>query len=196
MKRIVYSMCILQMLFIGVRIYSSEEPGKEGDYLQYMPEEMIQYIASRLDNSELLNLSRTSKYLQEALEPVIKERLQHLINDQVEFFKKNRVKGVLNLKNKAITKIYPGTFEQLDTYLKEHNITSIDLSENMLTELPETIGNLTYLKLINISGNNLTKLPETIGNLANLVSLHLIDNHLTELPETIGNLTNLGCIDI
>jgi internalin A len=62
---------------------------------------------------------------------------------------------------------------------------------NQLTELPQSIGNLTNLTTLSLSDNQLTKLPESIGNLTNLEILYLDYNQLTELPESIGNLTNL-----
>ncbi|MBO7418279.1 MAG: leucine-rich repeat domain-containing protein [Bacteroidaceae bacterium] len=97
------------------------------------------------------------------------------------------------------------------------HITEIDLSSMGLTgTIPESIGDLTYLTLLDLSGNNLTSavvsgaprtaeeagssmaptlataIPTTIGNLTKLIELKLGDNLLSgELPSTLGNLKQL-----
>ena len=49
--------------------------------------------------------------------------------------------------------------------------------------------NLTFF--LYLSNNRLTALPNSLGNLSNLVYLNATDNQLTALPETLGNLANL-----
>jgi single stranded DNA-binding protein len=71
------------------------------------------------------------------------------------------------------------------------NLKVLHLYDNELTKLPESIGNLTNLTTLCLECNLLTKLPESIGNLINLTELNLSKNQLTALPESIGNLINL-----
>ncbi|OWY22704.1 leucine-rich repeat domain-containing protein [Sphingobacteriales bacterium UPWRP_1] len=59
---------------------------------------------------------------------------------------------------------------------------------NMVSVLPQSIGNLTELRGLYLSNQNLSHLPETIGQLSNLESLHADNNQLQTLPESIGNL--------
>ena len=59
---------------------------------------------------------------------------------------------------------------------------------NLLTSLPESIGDLSALKALSAVGNQITALPQSIGNLQSLTSLELAGNKLEQLPETIGNL--------
>jgi Leucine-rich repeat (LRR) protein len=76
------------------------------------------------------------------------------------------------------------------------NLTHLDLSYNILTELPVSIGNLTNLTHLHLNCNKLTEFPDSIGNLTNLTCLELGHNKLTELPDIIGNLTNLTCLEL
>jgi len=71
------------------------------------------------------------------------------------------------------------------------NLKTLDVSNNDLERLPDTIGNLANLKRLNVYNNQLRSLPESIGTLANLQELDVSHNHLGSLPETIGTLANL-----
>ena len=63
---------------------------------------------------------------------------------------------------------------------------ALDLSENQLTDLPESIRNLTLLRVLNLNNNRLAALPESISNLTPLTMLSLGNNRLTAIPESIG----------
>lgn len=67
----------------------------------------------------------------------------------------------------------------------------LDLSHNLLTELPETIGHLRSLRLLKLEDNRLTHLPSTLANLPNLHGLDVRENPIFHLPE----LPRLECYD-
>ncbi|MFX1311763.1 MAG: leucine-rich repeat domain-containing protein [Promethearchaeota archaeon] len=99
-----------------------------------------------------------------------------------------------NTVNGRITALSLG-FNQL-TYLPEKigQLTSLeilDLFHTSISSLPETIGQLTSLQVLCLSRNQLASLPETIGQLTSLEKLELEDNQFESLPETIGQLTSL-----
>jgi Leucine-rich repeat (LRR) protein len=71
------------------------------------------------------------------------------------------------------------------------NITRLDLTNHMLTELPKEIGNLIHLTELNLGMNHLKELPEEIGSLTKLTKLNLSNNKLTKLPKEIASLTQL-----
>ena len=71
------------------------------------------------------------------------------------------------------------------------NIVTLNLSNNQLTALPDSIGKLTNLVILNLSYNQLKELPPDIGKLTNLTHLYISGNQLKELPPDIGKLTNL-----
>ena len=80
----------------------------------------------------------------------------------------------------------------LDKYNVEYTIHSdcvevkndLYLSDNKLTSLPESFGNLKIGGSLWLACNKLTSLPESIGNLKIGGSLELYYNNLTSLPES------------
>ena len=52
---------------------------------------------------------------------------------------------------------------------KEKQLKELDLRNNQLTELPESIKELTNLTGLDLSNNKLTKLPESIKELTKLL---------------------------
>ncbi|HXD34221.1 MAG TPA: COR domain-containing protein [Pyrinomonadaceae bacterium] len=69
--------------------------------------------------------------------------------------------------------------------------TELDLSDQKLTELPESLGKLTQLRHLYLFTNQLRELPEFLGQLTQLQGLYLSGNQLRELPEWLGQLTQL-----
>ena len=69
--------------------------------------------------------------------------------------------------------------------------TELDLSNMQLTELPESIGQLTQLTKLDLSDNQLTVLPSLLGQLTQLHNLILFMNNLTDLPDSLSELSEL-----
>jgi Leucine-rich repeat (LRR) protein len=72
----------------------------------------------------------------------------------------------------------------------------VNLSNNIISSLPESIGDLNNLTSLQLQNNKLTLLPESIGNLNNLTSLQLQNNKLTTLPLTLTKLNKLSFISL
>ncbi|HEX5733912.1 MAG TPA: COR domain-containing protein [Blastocatellia bacterium] len=68
---------------------------------------------------------------------------------------------------------------------------ALNLSGMQLTELPESLGQLTHLQSLSLSYNHLTSLPESLGQLKKLRYLGIYSNKLKSLPESLGQLTHL-----
>lgn len=91
---------------------------------------------------------------------------------------------ILLLHNKNITEI-PDSIGQLT------NLESFMINDNKINKISPEIGKLTKLRGLNLGNNALTEIPPEIGNLTNLEELYLNKNKLTSLPPEIGNLSNL-----
>jgi hypothetical protein len=67
---------------------------------------------------------------------------------------------------------------------------SLDISYNLLTTLPDSIGQLKRLLSLGISGNQLKALPESL-DVTNLQVLDLSDNPITNLPRSLNKFAHL-----
>ncbi|MFX1252583.1 MAG: leucine-rich repeat domain-containing protein [Promethearchaeota archaeon] len=76
------------------------------------------------------------------------------------------------------------------------NLEELDLSFNQLNSLPESFGSLENLKNLNLRANKLNTLSETFGQLASLEQLSLSYNQLKFLPEKFGQLTQLKKLEL
>ena len=72
----------------------------------------------------------------------------------------------------------------------------LDLSHQHLTELPESVGELTELQVLELSFNNLMTLPDSIGQLTQLHGLDVSRNQLESLPGAIARLKQLKALDL
>ncbi|XP_071718067.1 receptor-like protein 9DC3 [Rutidosis leptorrhynchoides] len=76
------------------------------------------------------------------------------------------------------------------------NISGID--NKFEGDIPNVIGNLISLKVLNLSHNNLKgEIPNALGNLLEIESLDLSCNRLTgEIPKSIAGITNLEYLNL
>jgi leucine-rich repeat protein SHOC2 len=91
------------------------------------------------------------------------------------------------------------TEEELEEIIEKARIDRayrLNISGNQLTTLPESIGSLIHLTILDLDENRFTKLPDSICNLSKLNILNLDDNQLIELPKNIGNLSKLNTLYI
>lgn len=71
------------------------------------------------------------------------------------------------------------------------NLTILNINYQNITTLPTSIGNLNKLEKLFMNGNPLCFLPESFSKLKNLKELILTDHNLNEIPQSISNLSNL-----
>ena len=77
------------------------------------------------------------------------------------------------------------------------SIDTLELQNNELAELPDSLGALANLKTLRLSFNKLTKLPvEGFQMITNLQTLQLYDNSLARLPDSMCALTQLKHVSV
>lgn len=73
---------------------------------------------------------------------------------------------------------------------------SLELRENLIKGLPESIRSLTKLERLDLGDNEIEVLPPYLGYLPSLQELWLDSNKLQRLPPEIGRLASLTCLDV
>ncbi|KAH3763709.1 leucine rich repeat protein [Pelomyxa schiedti] len=76
------------------------------------------------------------------------------------------------------------------------NLTSLNLSGNSLSDLPDTLTALGQLKVLNIGWNCFRNFPSILCRLPCLLSLNMEYNQLRVLPDEIGNLAQLSRLSL
>nr|XP_021335731.1 leucine-rich repeat-containing protein 20 isoform X2 [Danio rerio] len=67
-------------------------------------------------------------------------------------------------------------------FLTFTQLRELDLQGNVLTTLPDAIGEAQHLQIINISRNNLSVFPERLTDVKSLKQISVEENQITELP--------------
>ena len=84
----------------------------------------------------------------------------------------------------------------LDVFYAIPDMTQLDLSNNDLTSVPDSISNFSAITNLELSNNRIDTISPEIGKLKNLRKLDLSNNQLEKLPKEIGELSALYKLDI
>lgn len=76
------------------------------------------------------------------------------------------------------------------------NLTTIDLSNNSISSLPDELGSLTKLTSLNLCDNNINAVPDSCYLLTELTDLNLAGNSITSLSDKIGYLVKLKMLNL
>lgn len=90
----------------------------------------------------------------------------------------------LNLHNNKIG-------ELPDSIVLLVNLKVLDVSVNRLTELPGAMNKMKSLEILNLDHNSITELPSGLFELENITSVSAFANKLTKLPETANSCKSL-----
>jgi internalin A len=76
------------------------------------------------------------------------------------------------------------------------NLDVLELSGNQITELPPSIANLGNLQVLDLGMNPLLALPESFGDLHELTHLYIWGHQFSEMPSALRGLRNLQVLDL
>ena len=96
--------------------------------------------------------------------------------------------NILSLSGEMISKV-PQTVTGLV------NLKELDLSSNLLTDLPNSLGRMKALQILTLTWNKLSALPDTISQLTELRELYLGFNNFKNIPECVGSLRKLVTLE-
>ncbi|XP_062078935.1 putative disease resistance RPP13-like protein 1 isoform X2 [Humulus lupulus] len=117
------------------------------------------------------------------------------LKDTVKFDNFSRVKYLRTLLALPLRNTYQSQMTQLklEIVLKDGGcLRSLSLLESLITDLPDSIGNLKHLRYLDVSWTKVTELPHSVCGLYNLETLLLSSCiNLTQLPTNISKLINL-----
>ncbi|NUO80023.1 leucine-rich repeat domain-containing protein [candidate division KSB1 bacterium] len=103
---------------------------------------------------------------------------------------------LLDLRDNQLTAL-PESMPHLQSLTRlDLSSRAIEQDRNQLTTLPESFGELRKLITLDLSGNKLTKFPESMARLQDLTTLNLNGNRLTALPESVTRLQNLNTLNV
>ncbi|CAF0867503.1 unnamed protein product, partial [Didymodactylos carnosus] len=137
----------------------------------------------------------------------------------VKLIKGSRSNGILNLASRSLTDVPEEIFldeiaddenrnqhSHTPDFSKQDNdreawwnrmpLKSLDLSSNLLKTLPDSIGDLSYLVVLNLQNNQLEKIPDTIRTLLELEKLILSQNNLSVLPDGLFYISSLLTLNL
>ncbi|MDT9340675.1 leucine-rich repeat domain-containing protein [Trichodesmium erythraeum 21-75] len=118
------------------------------------------------------------------IHPVIKKFLAEFPSEDENSSVETISEKKLDLSNQGLRSIPESVFEDRD-------LTSLDLSMNQLRTIPKSISQLSNLTELDLSMNQLRTIPKSISQLSNLTVLDLSMNELITIPESISQLSNL-----
>ena len=151
----------------------------------------IQESLSLSGFSQLTELQLTSDDVRASIDlPLSIENLRLRLND-LSFVNLTLLPGliVLNLRGSGLTEVP-------NSILEMTRLTALNLQGNQLQAVSNIISALTGLIALNLRGNLLSALPDSLSALTGLIVLHLNHNQLTQVPNIISELTRLAVLNL
>lgn len=104
-------------------------------------------------------------------------------------------KDTLDLSNCKLISFPDGVFKVLMSVTE--NIHIISLSDNELKGITNKfVATFTELRELDLQGNVLTKLPETVGEMKHLININLANNKFSVFPEKLTEIHTLEKVNL
>ncbi|MEW5310705.1 MAG: hypothetical protein WDW38_002476 [Sanguina aurantia] len=100
----------------------------------------------------------------------------------------------LNMGYASLAQLPTGFVELVKRY--NPHITELELSSNAITDLPDSLEQFQYLRILRLKYNALRKVPSVITRLPQLMILELSGNQISRLDESIGSMLMLRELDL
>lgn len=94
--------------------------------------------------------------------------------------------GILQLTQLGLTDL-----EGIENLPNFKNLHTIIAADNLLTEIPQSIGECHNLQQLNLATNQIVEIPDFIWSLVNLDNLILINNRITTISDSVSKLKQL-----
>ena len=120
-----------------------------------------------------------------------KKLFKKQIEDRIKQQERSKSNKVI-LANLALEK-FPNKIIKSKILVK---IRELDLSNNSLSVLPNSISKLVELQILQLSSNRFREFPKEICTLTQLTTLSLNSNQIPEIPKSIGQLKLLQCFSM
>ena len=135
--------------------------------------------------SDEINIS-PSHIFQKATKSTPKEIYYYELNSN----EKNNSISKISANHIYIIKLNDSIFSNL------YNLSSLNLSHNIISEFPKKITNLKNLKYLNLNNNILSQIPSYLKDLTQLEELYLSHNSISNISSSIQNIKNLKILDL
>lgn len=172
------------MQTLSLETCTGEPRLKLSENLTEFPNEILDLA----DSLEILDLSNNQlRTLPEEFAQLHKLRIAFFNNNQFKEFPEVLAK----CPNLSMVSFKSNQLEAISETALSPNIRWLILTNNQLTQLPKSIGNLTKLQKCMLAGNQLKALPEEMAHCQNLELLRLAANQLQTLPDWLFTLPRL-----
>jgi len=100
----------------------------------------------------------------------------------------------LNLGYAGISALPAGFVDMVKKF--NPHITELELSSNKLSELPDDLEELQFLRTVGLKYNQLKRMPAVLSRLPQLMVLEMSGNQISQVPETIGTMSMLKELNV
>src|SRR5690349_6035628 len=100
-------------------------------------------------------------------------------------------------ENQRLVLDYSGvTLQPTEIIALGRNLRELHLDGNHISDIPDSLSELTNLIRLSMYDNNLTTLPASLSGLTNLKAISVGKNQLAAVPDTIFLLTGLQSLNL